>query len=328
MIRKTLAPLFLLVAVTAVAQNRGHAVTVPFPFPGTTVSGVVTAVNGTNVSLANGLVIVDVSQATITDDRGNQATITPGSLIFVILRSSTSLQASTVIVTNIPQVTLSGPVQSVNAAAGTLQVLGLTIHTNSSTSIGGSHGIHGLSDIVANDVVQIQADAVGSTLVASSILVFAPAPQPLPTLLHGTVKSIGTDSHSTRERANENSRLAEDRRHGRCAGEYRFRPQLRRNLDCRFATTADSDSSVRCRQIDRRDIMGDRSRRRPRTRFSRAGQHANSNHRQSESRRSRRCHRATDVGRVRCDLDHEAMKTLVTWVIVIAIIVLVWTKGI
>jgi len=194
MIRKTLAPLFLLVAVTAVAQNRGHAVTVPFPFPGTTVSGVVTAVNGTNVSLAIGFVIVDVSQATITDDRGNQATITPGSLIFVILRSSTSLQASTVIVTNIPQVTLSGPVQSVNAAAGTLQVLGLTIHTNSSTSIGGSHAIHGLSDIVANDVVQIQADAVGSTLVASSILVFAPAPQPLPTLLHGTVKSIGTDS--------------------------------------------------------------------------------------------------------------------------------------
>src|SRR5437660_12782590 len=116
MIRKTLAPLFLLVTVTAVAQNRGHAVTVPFPFPGTTVSGVVTAVNGTNVSLANGLVIVDVSQATITDDRGNQATITPGSLIFVILRSSTSLQTTSVIVNNNPQISLNGQVNAVHVA--------------------------------------------------------------------------------------------------------------------------------------------------------------------------------------------------------------------
>jgi hypothetical protein len=84
-------------------------------------------------------------------------------------------------------------VQAVNVPTGTLQLFGVTIHVNADTSFGGSHNVRGLADIVANDVVQVQANAVGSALVASSILVFAPLPQ-LPTLIHGTVKSIGTES--------------------------------------------------------------------------------------------------------------------------------------
>lgn len=194
MIRKALPALVLLATAAAVAQNRGRVVPIPFPIPGTTVSGVVTAVNGTNVALANGLVTVDVSQATIDDDRGAGATITPGSMIFAILRSTTSLQASSVVVTTVPQVTLSGPVQSVNTAAATLQLFGVTIHVDANTSFGGNHIVRGLSDIATNDVVQVQANAVGSMLVASSILVFSTSPQPLPAFLHGTVKSIGTDS--------------------------------------------------------------------------------------------------------------------------------------
>src|SRR5437899_8991556 len=194
MIRKAVVTLFLLVAATASAQHRVPVVPIPFPIPGATVSGIVTAVNGTTVMLANGLITVDVSQAMIADDRGSSATITPGSQIFAILRSTTSLQASSVIVTTVPQVTLSGPVQSINTSAGTLQVLGVTIHVDANTSFGGHHNIQGLSDIATNDVVQVQANAVGSMLVASSILVFSTTPQPLPAFLHGTVKSIGTDS--------------------------------------------------------------------------------------------------------------------------------------
>jgi len=195
MIRKIFAALILLAAATAFAQSRGHVIgPMPMPIPGTTVSGIVSAVNGKNVSLANGLVTIDVSHATIFGDRGEGATITPGSLIFAMLRSSTSLEASSVVVTTIPQVSLSAPVQSVNASAGTLQLLGLTIHTDANTSFGGSHMLNHLSDIAANDVVLVQANAVGSTLVASSILVFSPTPQLMPTVLHGTVKSIGTDS--------------------------------------------------------------------------------------------------------------------------------------
>ncbi len=195
MLRKFLGALILVVAATAWAQNRGRVVgPIPVPIPGSTISGFVTAVNGNTIELASGLVTIDASRATITDEHGVAVTtITPGSLIFAILRSGTPLQASSIVVTKIPQVTLSGTAQAVNVAAGTLQLLGVTIHANADTSFGGSHNVRGLADIVPNDVVQVQANAVGSSLVASSILVFAPMPQ-LPTLIHGTVKSIGTDS--------------------------------------------------------------------------------------------------------------------------------------
>ena len=195
MIRKSVLPFLLLFAATAFAQSRGHVVPMPpAPLPGTTVSGVVTAVNGSSVSLANGLVVIDVSHATINNDHGGTATIAPGSMIFAVLQSSTSLVASSVVVTSVPQATLSGPVQAINASAGTLQLLGLTIHTDSSTSFGGGHDVHGLSDIAVNDNVIVSANAAGTSLLATSILVFPSMPQMLPALLHGTVKNIGTDS--------------------------------------------------------------------------------------------------------------------------------------
>lgn len=196
MIRKTIAAI-VFIAASASAQNRGHvAFPPPIPIPGSTITGFVTAVNGTTIALANGLVVIDAAQATITDDRGSAgslAGITPGSLIFAILRSGTSLQASNIVVTKLPQVTLSGTVQSVNPSAGTLQLLGVTVHVDANTSFGGGHSVRSLNDIVANDIVHVQANAVGSVLLASSILVFAPVPQ-LPILIHGTVKSIGTDA--------------------------------------------------------------------------------------------------------------------------------------
>jgi hypothetical protein len=193
MIRKALTTALLLATVSAFAQNRGHATPPPNQLSGATVTGFVTAVNGSQVSLANGLVVIDVSQATVIDDRGHPATIAPGSLIFAGMKSTTSLQAMTVVVSSTPQVSLSGPVQSVNASAGTLQVLGLTIHTDANTSIGGNRA-RNLNDIVSGDIVAVQANAVNGALLATSILVFAPPPQIVPTLLHGTVKSIGGES--------------------------------------------------------------------------------------------------------------------------------------
>ncbi len=196
MFRKAIAAV-VFIAVSASAQNRGRVVVPqPFPTPGSTITGFVTAVNGTKIALANGLVVIDAAQATITDDRGaagNLAGITPGSLIFAMLRSGTPLQAISIVVSKLPQVTLSGTVQSVNASGGTLQLLGLTIQVDANTSFGGGHNVRGLADIVANDIVQVQANAVGSVLMASSILVFSPVTR-LPILIHGTVKNIGTDA--------------------------------------------------------------------------------------------------------------------------------------
>lgn len=184
----------LMFVATAAFAQRGHVVAPPVPpLPGATISGLVTGVNGNSISLANGLVVIDASQATITDDRGAAATVTPGTLILAILRSGTSLQASSIVVTRLPQVALSGAVQAVNPSAGTLQIFGLTIHVDANTSFGGNHNARGLADIVAGDVVQVEANAVGSNLVASSILLFAPVSQS-PSFIHGTVKNIGTDA--------------------------------------------------------------------------------------------------------------------------------------
>jgi hypothetical protein len=119
-------------------------------------------------------------------------------MIFAVLKSSDSapnapLPVATIAVSRVAQVTLSGPVQSVDPSARTLTLLGRTIHVTADTSIGGGRGAGVLGDILPNEVVQVQANAVDGSLVATSILVFAETPPPS-TLIHGTVKSIGADS--------------------------------------------------------------------------------------------------------------------------------------
>src|SRR5438552_18287821 len=109
---RKLIPIVLAVIASGAFAQRGHVVAPPIPIPGTTVSGVVSSITGNTISLANGLVNVDASQATITDEHGNRASVAAGDVIFAILRSSTSLQASSVVVTKQPQVTLSGTVQA------------------------------------------------------------------------------------------------------------------------------------------------------------------------------------------------------------------------
>jgi hypothetical protein len=207
MLRRTLTVVTLLVTTALVAQNRTRAVTNPdsrggsFPIAGTTVSGFVTGVSGSIISLANGLVTLDISAAKVLGDDGVVASvtsITPGSLIFAVLKSGDSapnapLQVATIGVTRMAQVVLSGPVQSVDASGGTLTLLGRTIHVTTDTSFGGSRVARGLVDILPNQLVQVQANAVGGSLVATSVLVFAETPRPS-FLVHGTVKSIGADS--------------------------------------------------------------------------------------------------------------------------------------
>lgn len=194
MLRRTSLALALLLATThLLAQSRGRPVTPPAaPLPGTSVTGFVTAVNGTQIALANGAVVVDASHATITGDDGHPATITVGALIFAMLQTDNSLQASKIVVTHIPQVTLTGPLQSINVAANTFRILGVTVSVDANTSFGGSHGVHSLADLHSGDLVVVQADGHGAALAASSILAFAPMVQP-PAVIEGTVKSIEAD---------------------------------------------------------------------------------------------------------------------------------------
>ena len=162
-----------------------------------------TAVSGNLIQLANGLVTIDASGATIrgADDSSTTiAAIHVGDLIFAALKpgnvaDNAPLPAAFIGVTSLPSVTLTGAVTSVSAANNTLTLLGRTVHVNSSTVFSGIHPNESLklSDIVPNEIVSVDANVAGGVLVATAVHVFAPVPMPA-ALLRGTVKSISNTS--------------------------------------------------------------------------------------------------------------------------------------
>ena len=187
--------LLLLLSFSAFARSRALMHREQHP-QGGTVSGVVESVDGNLVRLADGLVVVDASEAKIVVGRGREATaaqIEPGMLLFAAIRSDG--KASMITATRFGDATLSGAVDSVDVPAGTLVLLGTTIHIDDETSFGGFRNGEDLdlSDIVRNQLVQVQVDAVNGRLIAREVLVLAPVPPQIGGL-RGTVKTIGTES--------------------------------------------------------------------------------------------------------------------------------------
>ena len=168
-----------------------------------TVSGTVSSVSGNLIHIAGGAIIIDASTAKISVGRGQEgsiADIKPGMQLFAAIGpaniSSHPIQKATVInVTDPADVTISGPVQSVDAVGKSFLVHSLHIATNANTSFGGyKHGgATSFADIQQNVVVHVSADVVNGLLVAREVLIVAPAP---PRVGHarGTVETIGADS--------------------------------------------------------------------------------------------------------------------------------------
>ena len=195
MSRKLAVLLLILVSFSALARSRALSHREQHP-QGGTVSGIVESVDGNLIRLAEGLIVVDASEAKIIVGRGREATVAdvePGMLLFAAIR--TDGKASMITATRFGDATLSGAVDSVDVSARTLVLLGHTIHVDDDTSFGGFRSGEDLdlSDIVRNQLVQVQADAVGGRLIAREVLVLAPVP-PQVSGLRGTVKSIGTES--------------------------------------------------------------------------------------------------------------------------------------
>jgi len=204
MLRKSLV---LVVLLSTIASARTRPVT-PGKHPaispnGATVTGIVDGVQGTLVRLADGQVAIEAKDAKIVLDRGQDGAIgdiKPGMILFATLTKSdiepnAPLPASMITLLRVPDATLFGPVQQVDVANRTLTVLGRTIHVTDETSIGGIHrdGKPELGDIQPNHIVQVATDVKNGQLVASSIIVLAPAP-PQIHRARGEVKSIGADS--------------------------------------------------------------------------------------------------------------------------------------
>lgn len=196
--------LLILFSLSAFAAERSLAKGELRPPHGGTVSGIVESVEGNLIRLAGGLVVVDASEAKVIVGRGREgavAQIEPGMLLFAVIPaenppSSNPVQkASTVSATELGDATLSGTVQSVSTEARTLVLLGQTVDVDDGTSFGGFRPGEdfGLADILPNQIVQVQVDAVGGRLIAREVLVLAPVP-PQVGRLRGEVKRIGTES--------------------------------------------------------------------------------------------------------------------------------------
>ncbi len=205
MIRKLSLLLALLLATFASAGTRtldGTRIA-----NGATVGGIVTAVNGNLIHLAGGAITIDATGA-----KAN-GTVEPGMIVLATLDSSdvaanAPLRATSITVSPLPDGTLFGAVQSVDTANSTFTILGRTIRVTSDTSFGGMHKSRdserpSLADILPNQLVTVTVDAVNGQLVATNVLLLAPA---LPEIhsTRGTVKTIGTDSWVIeRERGDE-----------------------------------------------------------------------------------------------------------------------------
>lgn len=201
MSRKLVVLALVLLSFSAFARTRALAHRETHP-QGGTVSGIVESVQGNLIRLADGLIVVDASEAKIVVGRGREATVAsiePGMLLFAAIKSQNApsshpvQKASMITATRFGDATLFGAVQEVHAETPALVLLGQTVYVDDETSFGGYRNGDDidLSDIVRNQLVHVQVDAVNGRLIAREVLVLAPVPPQIGGL-RGTVKSIGT----------------------------------------------------------------------------------------------------------------------------------------
>lgn len=198
--------LLLLLALPLTAGQRMRATTRLAPAPaigGAFVSGLVTTASATRLTLADGLIAIDITAARIVGSDGEERPATgigPGSRVHVLLEGTDpaadgSLKARLVAVASEAEVTLSGPVGAIDLSISSFTLLGRTIRVTSDTSFGGGFGgeVQGLGNLAAGQLVVVQADVVGGALSAVSVLSM-PSLGAQPEMIVGTVRSIGPDS--------------------------------------------------------------------------------------------------------------------------------------
>jgi hypothetical protein len=205
MSRKPIALLVaLFFAMTALAKDR--AVAPQRDKPNTTIgagasaTGEVSAVSGTLLTLAGGLVTIDASNAKVLRG-GAAATIADlevGALITAMVDdpgtvSTGPLVARTIAVLRDADVTLTGTTRSVDVAGNQFVLLNRTIKVNAGTAFVNFGDDASITKLQPNMLVLVEANAVAGALVASRVTLIAPIP-PRPQLASGVVKSIGTDA--------------------------------------------------------------------------------------------------------------------------------------
>lgn len=195
--------LVLVLHASVLSASRTRSVSArDLPSQAATVAGVVSGVSGSVISIAEGLITIDASSASIIIEENRESTIAgiqPGMTLFAAVAPSAEanapLRATVVVARNAGGATFVAPLQRVDPAASTLTLLGRTILVTNDTSFGAFPGgaSGSLRDLLTNQLVKVEAEIAGGVLVAKSVMVLAPV-APATGMLQGTVRSIGPDA--------------------------------------------------------------------------------------------------------------------------------------
>lgn len=174
---------------------------------GSAISGSVIAVQGSVITLDSGgapAIRIDASTAKFLANRDGAASIADvkaGVRVTAFIDTSTTLVAGAALparlitIESLPDLTLTGAVQSIDVANSKLAILGITIAVDANTSYGSAFPtfapITGLSGIAVGQVVHVTAAFVNGAILAKRLQVISPTVPPS-LVLGGTVKSISS----------------------------------------------------------------------------------------------------------------------------------------
>ena len=172
------------------------------PHPGTTVSGTVTSVNGSILTLFDGRITLDASRALVRSELGSLlvSDIKPGDRIsaFVQVSPTGAWMAEMIHVLRTPDALIAGAAEAVDANAGTITLLGQQVRVTPNTVIRGLGGAAvQLRDILPRQQVRIELDAAQPGLVAKTIIVTSPVPD-IRSSFVGIVEKIEGDTWTFR----------------------------------------------------------------------------------------------------------------------------------
>lgn len=214
--RAVIALLILSLTISANAGTRRRAVGHPASpstadalgigqLSGAALSGTVTSVAGTIVTVNSGgapAIRIEAANAKILawDEMPRTiADIAPGSRITAFIEpqsdgtSGAPLPARLITIESRPDLTIAGPVESIDLGASTFRVLGITILVDADTVFATAFPtfapMRGLVDLAVGNIVKVDAELGGAQILAAHVLVVTPEPK-LPVTLRGKVKSI------------------------------------------------------------------------------------------------------------------------------------------
>ncbi len=165
---------------------------------GDSLTGTVSSARGGRIGILDDRVVFDASNATVVTHLGTArvSDIKKGDRVHATIAESVGgeLSASSVLILDEHDATLSGGAEQIDVAGGSVTLLDRKVGVTPSTVLRGLQGepLPGLGSIVRGQHLTVALDGAQAGLVAKSITISSAAPF-YPTELYGTIDSISDD---------------------------------------------------------------------------------------------------------------------------------------